>query len=378
MAEESDQERTEEPSAKRLSEARKKGQVPRSRELTTFAVLMSGSFAAYLFGDHLMSGMQELMQAELRLDRDAIFDVRAMAGHLSHSLLMAGKLVAPLLLLTLLAALLSPLALGGWLFSGESLFPKWEKIDPLKGITRVFSAQGSIELTKSLVKTALIGGISYALFMYYLDDFIGLSRQDPVPAIQRSAGLILDALLILCGSLAAVAALDTPLQLWKHKRQLRMTRQALRDEMKESEGRPEVKSRVRSMQMEMARRRMMDEVPKADVIVTNPTHFAVALKYCQPSMRAPQVVAKGADLMAAQIRNLAAGTGVPLLAAPALARALYYSTDLDREIPAELYLAVAQVLAYVYQVKAARQYGEDVPPPPTDLRIPEEYLRYTQ
>jgi flagellar biosynthetic protein FlhB len=375
MAEKSDREPTEEPSAKRLSDARKKGQVPRSRELSMCAVLAAGGLAVYLFGGQFVTGMQHLMQVELRLTPQAIFDVSALPGHFSRALLFAGKLVAPLLLLTLLAAALSPLALGGWSLTVESLLPKWEKINPLEGIARIFSIHGLIELIKSLAKVLLVGGVTYVLVMDHLNELIGLSQQDLDPATRRSADLIIDALLMLCASLVGVAAIDAPFQLWHYKRELRMTRQELRDEMKESEGRPEVKTRVRSLQMEMSRKRMMNEVPKADVIITNPTHFAVALKYSQSSMRAPIVIAKGTDLMAAQIRKIATSAGVPLLSVPDLARALYFSTELDREIPTALYVVVAQVLAHVYQIKAAQQYGGDAPAAPSDLKIPEEYCK---
>ena len=375
MAENSDQERTEDPTAKRLSEAREKGQIPRSRELNTLAMLLSGSVALYVFGDYLMRLMQRLMVGDLRLQRKELFDLDVMQQHILDDCITAGKMLGPFLGLMVLVALAAPLSLGGWNFSNDAFMPHWDKLDPRKGLARMFSPQALNELLKALLKFVLIGGVTALLFMRYVDDFHGLSQQALAPALHQAGRLIMDCLLYLCGSLVLIAAIDVPFQLWSYKRQLRMTRQEVRDEMRDIEGKPEVKSRIRSLQMEYARRRMMEEVPKADVVVTNPTHYAVALKYDQQSMGAPRVVAKGADLIAAQIRNLATGAGVTLVAAPPLTRALYHATDLGKEIPQGLYLAVAQVLAYVYQLKAARRYGGAVPVPPQDLPVPDEFAQ---
>ena len=373
MAENSDQERTEDPTAKRLAEAREKGQIPRSRELNTVAMLLSGSVAMYVFGDYLMQLLRQLMVADFRLTRKELFDAEAMQQHILDDCIIAGKLLGPFLGLMVLVALAAPLSLGGWNFSSGAFMPHWDKLDPRKGLARMFSPQALNELVKALLKFVLIGGVTALLFMHYLDEFLGLSQRALVPALHEAGQLIMDCLLYLCGSLVLIAAIDVPFQLWTYKRQLRMTRQEVRDEMRDIEGKPEVKSRIRSLQMEYSRRRMMEEVPKADVVLTNPTHYAVALKYDQQGMGAPRVVAKGADLIAAQIRNLATGAGVTLVAAPPLTRALYHSTDLGKEIPQGLYLAVAQVLAYVYQLKAARRYGGDIPVPPQDLPVPKEF-----
>jgi flagellar biosynthetic protein FlhB len=375
MAEESDQERTEDPTSKRLSEARKKGQIPRSRELNTLVLLLTGSAAIFAFGGGIVQSLWQVMEGDFRLSRRDLFDPAVPIAHLGRDLLAAGEVLLPILGLVVLAALSAPMMLGGWNFSGENLLPKLEKLDPMKGLTRMVSMQALVEVVKSVLKFLLIGLVTAGLLMSYFDDFIGLGRQPLFPAANQTAHLIMTFVFWLCASLGLIAILDVPFQLWNYKRQLKMTRQEVKDEMREVEGKPEVKGRIRSLQMELARRRMMDEVPKADVIVTNPTHYAVALKYDQASMKAPRVVAKGADLVAAQIRNLAVGAGVPLLSAPPLARALYASTELGREIPAGLYFAVAQVLAYVYQLKAARVYGGDIPTPPTDLKVPEEFLR---
>ncbi|HYE36793.1 flagellar biosynthesis protein FlhB [Methylocaldum sp.] len=375
MAEESDQERTEDPTSKRLSDARKKGQIPRSRELNTLVLLLTGSVAMFAFGGGMVQSLWNVMEGDFRLSRRDLFDPAAPIAHLGRDLLAAGQLLLPILGLTVLAALAAPMVLGGWNFSGENLMPKLEKLNPMTGLARMVSMQAFAEVVKSVLKFLLIGFVTAGLLMAYFDDLIGLSRQSLFPAVDKTAHLIITSMFWLCASLGLIAILDVPFQLWSYKRQLKMTRQEVKDEMRDLEGKPEVKSRIRSLQMELARRRMMDEVPKADVIVTNPTHYAVALKYDQASMKAPRVVAKGADLVAAQIRNLAVGARVPLLSAPPLARALYASTDLGREIPAGLYFAVAQVLAYVYQLKAARVFGGDIPTPPTEFEVPEEFLR---
>jgi flagellar biosynthetic protein FlhB len=272
-----------------------------------------------------------------------------------------------------IAAIAAPLALGGWVFSWEAIEPKFEKLDPIKGVPRLFALRGLIELVKALLKFLLVFAVAVLLFKTFLNELVGLSGEPLEQSIGHGLHVIALCFLLLSASLIVVVMFDVPYQLWDHAKKLKMTLQEIKDEMKETEGSPEVKGRLRRMQMEMAQNRMMAEVPKADVIVTNPSHYAVALKYDPHSTGAPKLVAKGVDLMAAQIRNLAAAANVPMLASPPLARALYYSTDLDKEIPQGLYLAVAQVLAYVYQLKTARQNRWDEPLPPGDIKVPEEF-----
>lgn len=368
-----DQERTEEPTPKRLSDARKQGDISRSRELNTLVALMAGAVGLSVFGGAMLSGLDEVMQHDFHLTRRDLFDPEAPLAHLAYDLWLVLKMLAPLLGLSVLAALAGPLALGGWNFVADNAMPKLEKLDPLQGLGRMVSAQAMIEAAKAVLKFILIGLVTAGLFMHYMGEFMGLSRMAVLPATDRAVDILVTCLFWLCASLGLVAVLDVPYQLWQWKRRLRMSLQEIKDEMRDSEGKPEVKGRIRALQMEMSRRRMMDEVPKADVVVTNPTHFAVALKYDAGAMGAPRVVAKGADLMAAQIRSLAVGAGVPLVSAPPLARALYASTELDQEIPPALYMAVAQVLAYIFQLKSARQYGAPMPEPLGDIEVPEEY-----
>lgn len=375
MADSDEEDRTEDPTGKRLRESREKGQVPRSKELNTFAMLLAASLALYLYGDAIMKGLGDLMVGELRLNHRDLFNVSAIGEHVIEAFVKMLKMLAPFLIMMVLVAILAPMALGGWNYSGQAFLPNWGKLNPMSGLARMVSMQALSELLKGLAKILLIGGMTAWLFKRYFNEFLNLNQQTMDLALPHSGHLIMVCLLFLCLSLGLIAAFDAPFQLWSHMRQLKMTKQEIKDESRDQDGKPEVKGRIRRMQMEISMRRMMEEVPKADVVLTNPTHYAVALKYDQNSSGAPKVVAKGVDLMAAQIRNLALGAGVPLLASPPLARALYFSTDLEKEIPAGLYLAVAQVLAYVYQLKAAKQHGFEKPKPPTDLKVPEEFLK---
>ncbi|ROR34942.1 flagellar biosynthesis protein FlhB [Inmirania thermothiophila] len=375
MAQEDAQERTERPTPKRLREAREKGQVPRSRELGTLFLLLAGAGGLLLTGPHLAGGMEALLVRGLRLEAADVLDPAAPVRLLARAVTEAALALAPLLALLVAAAVAAPLVLGGWVFSTETLMPKWERIDPVRGLRRVFSLRGLIELVKALAKFAVIATVAVVLLWRLGPALLGLGQQEAGQAVADAAALLAWAFLGLAASTLLIAAVDVPFQLWDHTRQLRMTRQEVRDELKETEGKPEVRARQRERQREIARRRMMAEVPKADVVVTNPTHFAVALRYRPERMRAPQVVAKGTDLVAAQIRGVAARAGVPQFEAPPLARALYYSTEVGQEIPAALYVAVAQVLAWVYQVDAARREGREAPARPQGLEVPDELTR---
>lgn len=374
MAEESGQERTEQATSKRLREAREKGQIPRSRELNNMVMMLAASGGLVLLGQGMLNGLLEILRKGLRMEREAALAPDAMTRFLGQLLGDGLFLLAPFFLLMIVAALLGPVVLGGWSFSTEALSLKWERLDPVKGMGRVFSWRGLVELAKALAKFAVVAAVAVALLWSMAGELLGLGFEAYEQAFAHGLSLFLKAFLVLSVALVLIAAADVPFQLWDHARQLRMTRQEIRDEFKETEGRPEVKSRIRRLQREMAQRRMMQEVPKADVVITNPTHYAVALRYDQNRMRAPRVVAKGADLIAAQIRGVAAQHRVPVFSAPPLARAIYFSTELNREIPAGLYLAVAQVLAYVYQVKM-HVAGGARPEPPTDLPVPDEFLK---
>jgi flagellar biosynthesis protein FlhB len=354
MAEEASQggERTEEPSLRRRQEARERGHVPRSRELTNFATMIGGSVALIATGSSFAGRMSELMRRFMDVDPQRLEDTQSMLSALGEAAFIGLAAVLPIFGALVVLVLLAGMALGGWNFSPAALVPDFTRLSPFEGVKRLFGLRGVSELGKALLKCAVVGGVCAAVVAWLFADVLALGRMAPRAAIGRGAGLLSWAFVWLCASLALVAVVDVPLQLFQFKRSLRMTRQELRDEAKEYDGRPETKQRIRQMQQALARRRMMHKVPTADVVIVNPTHFAVALKYEPKSMRAPQVVAKGADLVAQNIRRIAEEHRVPIFDSPKLARALYKSTDLNREIPAGLYMAVAQVLSYIFRVRA--------------------------
>ncbi len=372
MAENQDgQEKSEQPSSKRLEDARKKGQVPRSRELNTFALLLVGSFGLVLMGRPFREGFFRLLHSGLSLSRADLYDDGAMLRHLAAAVHDTLLMLAPFFGLALVTALAASIALGGFNVSTEALQPKFERLDPLKGLKRLVSWKGLLELVKSLVKFLLVAGVAVWLLWLRSDDLVNLGRMEAVSALMALARILGGSLVILSATLVVIAAADVPFQLWDHRRQLRMTKQEVKEERKQSDGNPEVKARIRGLQREMALRRMMAEVPKADVIVTNPTHYAVALRYDPERMRAPRLVAKGSDLVARNIRRLGAEHGVPLVEAPGLARAIYHHTEIGGFIPTGLYMAVARLLAYVFQLEAWRA-GEAAHPNRPEFNVPED------
>lgn len=367
------EDKTEEPSGKRLAEARKKGQIARSREFNTTVMLLMSAVLLLKFGAGIGEGLLNIMHYNFALSREAILDPATLLIFLKRSCLDAALLIAPVIGGLCLAVFLGPIALGGWNFSTEALSPKFSKLNPLQGLPKLFGMNGVVELFKALMKVTLVGVAAYLLFKHYLPEFVGLNHEPVGKAVEHAMTIMAQAFLILSATLGLVALFDAPYQLWKHHESLKMSKQELRDEAKESDGNPEVKQKIRQRQMEMSQGRMMAAVPNADVVVTNPTHFSVALKYDPGAGGAPKVVAKGTDLIAAQIRKLATDANVPLLASPPLARALYYSTELDQEIPKGLFLAVAQVLAYIFSLKTAQSLGQKPPSPPVDITIPPEF-----
>jgi flagellar biosynthetic protein FlhB len=375
MAEQdSGQERTEQPTPKRLEDARKNGQILRAREFNTLVMMLAASLTVYLFGDRIAQSCLALLRDLLELERDVVFD-RGLA--INQAFVAAERFLlaqVPLFVIMGLAVFCGPAMVGGIRLSAEALAIKPDRVDPLKGLQRMFSLNALLELGKSMLKVSWLCVVVWLVSMQYFDQVIGLGRNVAEQGIERAAGLLMLAMLLLSVALVPIAMLDVPHQIWEHLKKLRMTRQEVRDEMKETEGSPELRARIRQQQREVAQRRMMDEVPHADVVITNPTHFAVALRYDPGAQGAPKVVAKGRGHVAARIRELAVENGVPLFSAPPLARALYRSTELQQHIPAGLYLAVARVLAYVYQLRrSAGSY--DVPPLPADLPIPDEFLK---
>jgi flagellar biosynthesis protein FlhB len=358
------QERTEQPTPKRLEESRRHGDVPRSPDLTTAAVVLIAGAGLHFVGSYAAQALGGIMQSGLQISRAQALDASSMLSTLARSFAVAARAVAPILGLTLAGALLAPLALGGWNLSFEALAPDVTRLSPANGLKRVFSLRGGVELAKAFAKFLLVALVAVLFLRAKTAELLSLGAQPIRTAIAHSAELGSDALLAFASALALIAAVDVPFQLWSHKQRLRMSRQEIREELKESEGSPEMKGRIRRQQQEVARRRMMQEVPKADVVVTNPTHFAVALRYDDRRMRAPIVVAKGAEEVAARIREVALENSVPLFEAPPLARALHRTVPIGSEIPASLYVAVAQVLTYVYQLRTARRAGATPPQQP--------------
>lgn len=375
MAEQTGQERTERATPKRLEDARRRGRVPRSPDLNAAVVTMAVAACLYALGASLSADFAALMRDALTITRVELRDERELAAAFADLMGHGFRIALPLLVLAFLAALAAPLAIGGWNFSAEALGVKFERLNPVSGIGRMLCARSAVELGKSLAKFAVVGTLAAIVLWSQSEVFLGLAQEDTAPALAHALKLAGQALLAVASGLALIAAVDVPYQLWQHQRDLRMTRQEVRDELKETEGSPETRSRIRALQQEFARRRMMQEVPTASVVVTNPEHYAVALRYVDGRNRAPVVVAKGVDQIAARIREVARENGVPIFEAPPLARTLYRNVDLGTEIPAELYVAVAQVLTYVLQLQRAAERGYQPPVRPEIDPAIEKYDR---
>ena len=375
MAEEQQgQERTEQPTAKRLTEARKKGQVARSRELNTLLVMLASAVALWLLSGPAMSGLTALFSDALSPTGDVLRQAELVPNHLMQVMLSALILISPFLAITVVAALAGPAVMGGLLFSADAIAFKAEKLDPIKGLGRVFSTKGLIELVKALLKFFLVLGVAVLIYKFMERDVMALITLDVMEGITRAGSMIMIALVLLSATLVLIAAIDVPYQLWSHNKQMRMTKQEVKDESKETDGRPEVKARVRQLQREASQRRMLQDVPDADVVITNPTHYSVALKHDKDGTGAPRVVAKGQDLIALKIRTIAIEHDVAIYEEPPLARALHGTTEIGDEIPGPLFLAVARVLAYVYHLR--KSAPTDYIPRPAPVELPSEFAEY--
>jgi flagellar biosynthetic protein FlhB len=372
MAGDSDAEKTEDASPRRLEKAREEGDVPRSRELATFAVLMTAGAGLWMTGGNLAGHLSTMLASSLSLNREQIYNPSVLIGRITNDI--GGVLLAclPLAFAIMLVALAAPLAIGGFNFSSKAFMPNFMKLNPMTGIGNMFSTNSLIELLKAIAKTVLVGSVAWLVVMSEKEAVLGLAVEPLGAGTGHLADLLAHAFLIIVGSLGVVALIDAPYQLWHYSNKLKMTRQEMIQESKESDGNPQIKGKIRQMQRQMARNRMMQNVPTADVVVTNPTHYAVALKYTDGQGGAPRVVAKGADEVAAKIREMAREHKVALLEAPALARALYKHTEIDDEIPEKLYSAVAEVLAYVFQLRNYSKVGGHYPDRPTRLPVPPE------
>jgi flagellar biosynthetic protein FlhB len=361
LSESDGQERTEDATPRRLQQAREKGQVARSKELASVSVLVIGAVSLMWFGGSLATALFELMTRLFSLSREEVFDLTKLFDILRGTL--AGLILPTLtILITLfIAAFIGSIGVGGISASAEAARPKFSKMNPLTGLKRMFGLQSWVELLKSILKVALVAGVAFYLIQSSKADLFQLSQDTFPQNIFHALDTLLDFILLISCSLLVVVAIDIPFQIWQHANQLKMTKQEVKDEHKETEGRPEVKGRIRMLQREAAQRRMMSEVPQADVIVTNPEHFSVALRYKQNTDKAPVVVAKGIDHVAMKIREVAREHEIDIVPAPPLARALYHTTELEQQIPDGLFVAVAQVLAYVFQLKQFRRKGGQRP-----------------
>jgi flagellar biosynthetic protein FlhB len=376
MAENEDgQEKTEDPSTRKLEQAREKGQVARSRELGSVVVMMFGAMGLIFFGGMLLDACREVFQLNFDVDREALMDPDVGMHKLLESAQRIIMALIPLFVVLALAATFIPPMVGGFNFSMQAVAPKLSKLNPLSGLKRMFSVQSLMELGKSLAKFFLVSTAAVLILNMYSERFLSLGFQDPVNAMAEGMSIVMWAFFLLCSSLILIAAVDVPFQLYQYNKQLMMTKQEVREEYKDTEGKPEVKSRIRAKQREMAQARMMQAVPTADVVITNPTHFAVALKYDPQKNLAPIVVAKGVDFIAEQIKKVAIANEVMILRAPPLARSIYYHTELEREIPQGLYIAVAQVLAYVFQLKRFHEGKGQNPGQQPEFPVPPDLKR---
>lgn len=376
MAEQdSSQEKTEEPTARKIEKSREEGQVPRSKELSTTVVLVVGAGGLILFSNWIVEYVFGLALFNFSFAREVAFDQSKLSIHLLASIKNAAYAIMPWMLLVLAAAFAGPLGVGGWNFSAKAFAPKFSKINPLSGIKRMFSPNSLVELLKSWGKVLVVGLVAYLTLSHYFDSAMHLQYQPLKPAISQALDIILWSVLFLCASTVIIAIADVPWQIYSNTKKLKMTKQEVKDEYKDTEGKPEVKSKIKQMQREMAQRRMMDDVAEADVVITNPTHYSVALKYDGESADAPIMVAKGHDQLALKIREVAKKNNVPQMRAAPLARALYTHAKIGEEIPEGLYQAVAQVLAYIFQMdnyikgqgaKPDRNFDMPIPP---DLRV---------
>lgn len=372
MAEESDLEKTEEASPRKLEKAREEGDIPRSKELSTFAGLLAAALGLWLTGSQIVNQLQNILKSGLNFDHQLIENTSMPNVDFSHEIIRLSINFLPFFLIVMLIGVLSPILVGGWIFNSKTMEPKLDKLDPIKGMANIISKNSLVELIKSILKTILIAVVSWFVTKSMIRDILALSIQPFRIASHNQGQILLICFISISAAFAIIAMLDVPYQLHRYGKKLMMSRQDIKDESKESEGNPETKAKIRAIQREMARRRMMSAVPKADVVITNPTHYAVALSYPEESDFAPIVVAKGLGEIALKIQEIAKDHHVMIIEAPMLARALYANSNLDKEIPTTLFTAVAQVLAYVFQMRDWKREGGDQPVFPAYINVPKE------
>lgn len=378
MAEEdSSQEKTEEPTPRKKEKAKEDGTVPRSKEANTSGVLLTAAITMIVFGPMVADAFMKIMALCFRFDARASWDKNIAMYYLEASLFELAWAIMPIIAFLLVASIVAPISLGGWNFATKALAPKASRINPLSGLKRMFSLEALIELIKGWAKVLVVGAVAVIVLFATKNQLLSMVFEPSNQAIAHAVELIGWSFLLMCASTLFIVIVDVPFQLYSHNKKLKMTMQEVKDEYKNTEGKPEVKAKVRQLQREMANRRMMADVPEADVIITNPTHYAVALKYDPNAMPAPIMVAKGADEVAMKIREIGKEYKVPIIEMPALARSIFHNTRIGAEIPEGLYIAVAQVLAYVYQIdlwrkgQLAQRPSKPTAPIPPDLRADE-------
>lgn len=375
MAEsESGQDKTEQPTQKKIDDGRKEGQVARSKELNTMIGMLFSSIGFVMLGEFMITRIIEMFSGHLVIEAAKMKDPSAMINAFGEATLDALLLLSPFFLIMYISVFIGPLTVGGWNFSAKSMAFKFSKMNPLKGMKRVFGPNGLVELVKALAKFVLLGTVAILLFKWNLGALMGLGLEPLRQGMVHGAEFLFMLFFAMTSVLVLIASIDVPYQLWTHTKKLRMTRQQVREENKQTEGNPEVKGKIRMLQRQAAQRRMLEEIPTADVIIVNPTHFSVALRYEEGQEGAPKLIAKGVDEIALKIREIGNKHEVPIFSAPPLARALYFSTEIEQHIPEGLFVAVARVLAYIFQLKQPGMYPEK----PHDFEIPNEFTKLSR
>ncbi|WP_133011750.1 flagellar biosynthesis protein FlhB [Marinomonas flavescens] len=373
MAENEDgSEKTESASGKKLEDARKKGNVARSKDLSAALLLIIASATIYGTGAYLAEDLEKVFRFNFVIERQDIFNYGRMIFHLYSSIVSVMDSMVVMMAILAAAGIIGSIGLGGLNFSWEPLMPKLSKMNPITGLKRMFSVQSLVELLKSIAKVTLVGTVATIVINHFLTEALGLPFQSIQLAISHGVSIAIWSFVFIALALALIAAIDVPFQVWSHKEKLKMTKQEVKDEYKQQEGDPQVKARVRQLQQQAAMNRMMTDLPEADVIITNPTHFSVALKYDQEGGKAPVMLAKGADFIALKIREVGNHYDIPVIQSPTLTRAIFHHTEIGEEIPQGLFQAVAQLLAYVYQLRNVRN-GAPRPEVVPNLDVPDEF-----
>lgn len=372
MSDDSDMERTEPASSQRLEKAREEADVPRSRELATVTMLIASGGGLWAMGDTLFDHLKNTLRTGLTFNKDQAFDPNELFRISSSNIIEILIAFAPFCVLLLFVAIASPLLIGGWVFSVKAFMPKFSKLNPISGIANLISKNSGVELFKAIAKSFFVGGAAWLVIKQKLTSFASLGSESIASGVHQLGYLLWSTYIAIVMSLVVIAIIDVVYQLWHYADKLKMTREEVKQEARDADGNPETKAKIRQQQREMSRRRMMTEIPNADVIVTNPTHYAVALQYAEGGNGAPRVIAKGSDIIAAKIREIGAANNIPVLEAPPLARALHEHAEIGDEIPEALYSAVAEVLAYVFQLKSFNNSGGVRPIIPTKIDVPAE------